>query len=433
MLTQSERREKIKAIIRVASGNFMEMYDFMVYGYYAIYIAKTFFPMENEYASLMLSLGTFGAGFLMRPFGAIVLGAYMDRHGRRKGLILTLALMAVGTFTIACTPGYDQIGLIAPVVVVLGRLLQGLSAGVELGGVSVYLAEIATPGNRGFYCAWQSASQQVAVMFAAILGVILNQMLPVEQMTIWGWRVPLVIGCLIIPLILILRRSLQETDVFKARVHRPSTKDVFRLVASNWQVVLYGAMMSTLTTTCFYLITAYTPTFGKRVLNLTMQDSLLVTLCVGLSNFMWLPIGGALSDRIGRRKMLLFFQIMTPIAAYPMMVWLTSDPSFSRLLMVELFFSFIFGTYNGAMIPYLAEVMPPEVRTSGFALAFSLATAIFGGFTPAVSTFLIHETGNRAMPAVWLSLAAILGLIAVLCLRHREKSIASAKAHEVLT
>jgi metabolite-proton symporter len=433
MLTQSERREKIMAIIRVASGNFMEMYDFMVYGYYAIYIAKTFFPMENEYASLMLSLGTFGAGFLMRPVGAIVLGAYMDRHGRRKGLILTLALMAIGTFTIACTPGYDQIGLLAPVVVVIGRLLQGLSAGVELGGVSVYLAEIATPGNRGFYCAWQSASQQIAVIFAAVLGVVLNQMLPVEQMTIWGWRVPLIIGCLIIPLILILRRSLQETDVFKARTHRPSTKDVFRMVAANWQVVLYGAMMSTLTTTCFYLITAYTPTFGKRVLNLTMQDSLLVTLCVGLSNFMWLPIGGALSDRIGRRKMLLFFQILTPLSAYPMMLWLTNDPSFSRLLMVELFFSFIFGTYNGAMIPYLAEVMPPEVRTSGFALAFSLATAIFGGFTPAVSTFLIHETGNRATPALWLSLAAILGLIAVLGLRRREKTIASAKADSVLT
>jgi MFS family permease len=205
------------------------------------------------------------------------------------------------------------------------------------------------------------------------------------------------------------------------------------MVAANWQVILYGAMMSTLTTTCFYLITAYTPTFGKRVLNLTMQDSLLVTLCVGLSNFMWLPIGGALSDRIGRRKMLLFFQILTPLSAYPLMLWLTNDPSFSRLLMVELFFSFIFGTYNGAMIPYLAEVMPPEVRTSGFALAFSLATAIFGGFTPAVSTFLIHETGNRATPALWLSLAAILGLIAVLGLRRREKTIASAKADSVLT
>jgi len=431
MLTQAERKEKLMAIVRVASGNFMEMYDFMVFGYYAIYIAKTFFPMENEYASLMLSFGTFGAGYLMRPLGAIILGAYIDKHGRRQGLIVTLALMAVGTFTIAITPGYAQIGLVAPLIIVLGRLVQGLSAGVELGGVSIYLAEIATPGNRGFYCAWQSASQQVAVMFAATLGVVLSQLLPPAQMTLWGWRVPLIIGCLIIPLILVLRRSLQETDVFKARSHRLNAKEILRLVAANWQLVLYGAMMSTLTTTCFYLITAYTPTFGKQVLNLSIHDSLLVTLFVGASNFLWLPIGGALSDRIGRRPLLYFFTITTPIMAYPAMVWLTSDPSFTRLLIVELYFSCIFGAYNGAMIPYLAEIMPPQVRTAAFSLAFSLATAIFGGFTPAVSTFLIHVTGNRATPALWLSLAAILALVAIVALKGRQASIA--KADAVLT
>ena len=431
MLTQAERKEKLMAIVRVASGNFMEMYDFMVFGYYAIYIAKTFFPMENEYASLMLSFGTFGAGYLMRPLGAIILGAYIDKHGRRQGLIVTLALMAVGTFTIAITPGYAQIGLVAPLIIVLGRLVQGLSAGVELGGVSIYLAEIATPGNRGFYCAWQSASQQVAVMFAATLGVVLSQLLPPAQMTLWGWRVPLIIGCLIIPLILVLRRSLQETDVFKARSHRLNAKEILRLVAANWQLVLYGAMMSTLTTTCFYLITAYTPTFGKQVLNLSIHDSLLVTLFIGASNFLWLPIGGALSDRIGRRPLLYFFTITTPIMAYPAMVWLTSDPSFTRLLIVELYFSCIFGAYNGAMIPYLAEIMPPQVRTAAFSLAFSLATAIFGGFTPAVSTFLIHVTGNRATPALWLSLAAILALVAIVALKGRQASIA--KADAVLT
>ena len=150
------------------------MYDFIVYGYYAVYIARTFFPAGNEFASLMLSLMTFGVGYLMRPVGAIVLGAYMDREGRRKGLIVTLALMAIGTLTIAVTPGYATIGLAAPLIVVAGRLLQGLSAGVELGGVSVYLAEIATPGKRGFYCSWQSGSQQIAVVFTALLGLVLT-------------------------------------------------------------------------------------------------------------------------------------------------------------------------------------------------------------------------------------------------------------------
>src|SRR5579872_5542139 len=164
---------KGKAIFRVVSGNFLEMFDFMVYGFYATAIAKTFFPNDSAFASLMLSLATFGAGFLMRPLGAIFLGAYIDRHGRRSGLILTLALMACGTLLIAAVPGYATIGLAAPLLVLIGRLLQGFSAGVELGGVSVYLAEIATPGRKGFYVSWQSASQQVAVMFAALLGLLL--------------------------------------------------------------------------------------------------------------------------------------------------------------------------------------------------------------------------------------------------------------------
>src|ERR1700730_199244 len=220
-MTEAGRREKIKAVIRVSSGNFLEMYDFMVFGYYAAAIGKTFFPKDNEFASLMLSLATFGVGFLMRPIGAVILGAYIDRHGRRAGLILTLALMSFGTISIACVPGYVSIGLLAPVLVVIGRLLQGFSAGVELGGVSVYLSEIATPGHKGFYLSWQSASQQVSVMAAALLGVALSSKLPPETMAVWGWRIPFVIGCLIIPILFWLQRSIEETKVFKARKTRP--------------------------------------------------------------------------------------------------------------------------------------------------------------------------------------------------------------------
>ena len=185
---------KLRSIIRVSSGNFLEMYDFMVYAYYASYIAHEIFPSSSEFASLMMTLGTFGAGYLMRPLGAVILGAYVDRHGRRAGLIFALFLMAVGTLVIAVTPAYRTIGIVAPVIVVLGRLMQGFSAGVELGGVSVYLSEIATPGHRGFFCAWQSASQQVAVMFASLLGVILSSVMPPATMTQWGWRVPFIIG-----------------------------------------------------------------------------------------------------------------------------------------------------------------------------------------------------------------------------------------------
>ena len=422
MLTPQERRAKISAVIRVASGNFLEMYDFIVYGYYAVYIGRAFFPASSAFASLMLSLVTFGVGYLMRPIGAIVLGAYIDRKGRRNGLIVTLGLMAIGTFTIAATPAYATIGIAAPLIVVAGRLLQGLSAGVELGGVSIYLAEIATPGNRGFYCSWQSASQQVAVVFTALLGVALTVVMPAAQMALWGWRIPLVVGCLIIPIILWLRRSLEETEAFRRMRHRPrKASEVFRIVAANWQVVLVGTMLSVMTTVTFYLITAYTPTFGSQALHLDPQQNLVVTLCVGISNFVWLPIGGLISDRIGRRPILYLIPVLALLTAYPAMSWLVVNPSFTKLLMVLLWFSFFFGLYNGAMIPFLAEIMPSEVRTAAFSLAFSLATAVFGGFTPAVCTYLIERTGNKAAPALWLSLAALLGLIGTLLSKRSEK------------
>ena len=413
---------KIWSIVRVASGNFLEMYDFMVFGYYAPEIARTFFPTASQFASLMLTLMTFGAGFLMRPLGAIVLGTYADHHGRRAGLILTLGLMSVGTVSIACLPGYQKIGLIAPLLVLLGRLLQGFSAGAELGGVSVYLSEIATPGHKGFYVSWQSASQQVAVMFAAVLGVLLHSRFSPAEMVAWGWRVPLLIGCSIVPLLFLLRRSLQETDEFKRRKTRLSGKEIVVLLASNWRVVAIGMLLTTMTTVSFYMITAYTPTFGSTVLHLASKDSLLVTLCVAASNLFWLPIMGALSDRVGRKPLLLACTLLALITAYPALAWLVVAPSFSRLLLVELWLSFLYASYNGAMVVALTEIMPIEVRTSGFSLAYSLATAIFGGFTPAISTYLIHITGNRAVPGLWLSFAAACGLTASLLVRSESRT-----------
>jgi len=423
MMILADRKSKLWSVIRVSSGNFLEMYDFMVFGYYASAIGKAFFPSGNSFVSLMLSLMTFGAGFLMRPLGALVLGAYTDKHGRRAGLLLTLGMMSIGIFSIACMPSYATIGLLAPLLVLLGRLLQGFSAGMELGGVSVYLSEIATPGHKGFYVSWQSGSQQIAVMFAAAVGVVLNAVLPPAKMQEWGWRVPLLLGCLIIPFLFRLRKSLAETSEFASRSHRPSSSEILRSLAANWGIVLVGTLMVTMTTVSFYMITAYTPTFGNSVLHLASSQSLIVTLCVGASNLFWLPIMGALSDRIGRRPLLLVCTVLMLITAYPAMLWLVGEPSFVRLLAVELWLSFLYGSYNGAMVVFLTEIMPVEVRTSGFALAYSLATAIFGGFTPALSTYLIHLTGNRAVPGLWLSFAAACGLIAAFLAKPQNATL----------
>ncbi len=420
MSNGTERAAKIATVIRVSSGNFLEMFDFFVFGYYAAAIGRTFFPSESEFASLMSSFMTFGAGFLMRPLGAIFLGAYIDTHGRRAGLILTLCLMAVGILLIALVPGYERLGFLAPLLVVAGRLVQGFSAGVELGGVSVYLAEIATPGHKGFYVSWQSGSQQVAVMFVALLGVGLSTILPPEAIARWGWRIPFLVGCLIIPMIFLLRRGLHETEAFLHRERHPTPREIFRSVAAHWRLVLTGMLLVTMTTVSFYFITAYTPTFGASVLHLGTTASLVVTLCVGLSNLFWLPVMGALSDRVGRRPLLITFTVLALISAYPALLWLVAAPSFAKLLTVELWLSFIYASYNGAMVVYLTEIMPEEVRTAGFSVAYSLATALFGGFTPAISTYLIHVSDNRAMPGLWLSFAALCGLAAALVLGHRR-------------
>jgi MHS family citrate/tricarballylate:H+ symporter-like MFS transporter len=417
MTPHSDRAAKIWSVVRVSSGNFLEMYDFFVFGYYASAIGKAFFPTGSPFAQLMAAFMAFGAGFLMRPLGAIVLGAYIDHHGRRAGLLLTLGLMAIGTLSIALVPGYATLGALAPVIIVLGRLIQGFSAGVELGGVSVYLSEIATPGHKGFYVSWQSGSQQVAVIFVAILGVWLSTILSPEDMTDWGWRVPFLIGCLIIPLIFMLRRSMQETEDFLERRRsgdHPTPEQILHALLQNWRIVIIGMMMVTMTTVSFYFITAYTPTFGKEVLKLTSNESLLVTLCVGLSNLLWLPVMGAVSDRVGRQPLLVLFTVLMLVSAYPVLSWLVAEPSFGRLLAVELWLSFLYGSYNGAMIVALTEIVPARLRTAGFSVAYSLATALFGGFTPAVATELIEWTGDRAVPGLWLMFAAGCGLTAAL-------------------
>ncbi len=278
----------------------------------------------------------------------------------------------------------------------------------------MYLFEIATPGRQGFYASWQSASQQLAVVLAALLGVTLSSLLTVPQMEAWGWRVPLLIGCLILPFVFLMRRSLVETEEFAARKRRPSIREILQSIRDNLSLIVMGTMLVTMTTVTFYTITAYTPTFGRTALHLADKDNLLVTLCVGVSNFIWLPVMGAVSDRLGRRPLLIGFTLLCLLTAYPALSWLVAGASFARLLAVELWLSFIFGSYNGAMVVYLIEIMPPEVRVSGFSLAFSTATALFGGFTPFIATALIEMTHNKAMPGAWLSAAAAAGLFATL-------------------
>jgi MHS family citrate/tricarballylate:H+ symporter-like MFS transporter len=420
-------KSRIGAILRATSGNFLEQFDFFLFGFYAPIIAKAFFPSENETAALLNAYGVFWLGALMRPVGAIVLAPYVDRIGRRQGLIVTLGIMAIGTVVITVCPSYATIGLAAPFIVLIGRLLQGFSAGVELGGVSVYLSEIATPGNRGFYTSFQSSSQQVAIFVASIIGYVLNQSMPASTIAAWGWRIPFFIGCLIIPLIFLLRRTLEETPAFLAMKKHPTASEVYASAIENWRIVVLGMMIAVLTTTTFYFITVYGPGFGKE-LKLSAADSLLVTLLVAVTNFIWNPVGGAVSDRVGRKPVLLTIAVLSLLTAYPALSWLAAAPSFGKLLAVEMMFSFYFGVYSGTMLGSLVEIVPAHVRTTCFSIAFALAAGLFGTATPLVSAWLIDKTGNKASPAAWLMFAAVLGIIAALAVYRGGRTVAAQDA-----
>jgi len=424
-------KSRLGAIIRATSGNFLEQFDFFLFGFYAQDIARAFFPSTNDTAALLNAYGVFWLGALMRPVGAVVLGAYIDRIGRRQGLIFTLSLMALGTVVITLCPPYAAIGVAAPVIVLIGRLIQGFSAGVELGGVSVYLSEISTPGNRGFYTSIQSSSQQVAIFVAAILGFMLREVIPGDVIfaAIGGgvakWRIPFFIGCLIIPVIFFLRRSLEETPAFLAMRKHPTASEVFASATANWRIVVLGMMIAVLTTTTFYFITVYAPGFGKQ-LNLSAQGTLLVTLLVAVTNFFWNPVGGAVSDRVGRKPVLLTIAGLAFVTAYPALHWLAAEPTIGKLVLVQMMFSFYFGTYSGAMLGCLVEIVPAHVRTTCFSIAFALAAGIFGTATPFVSTALIAKTGgDRASPAYWLMFGAALGIIGALTVYRGGKAMAT--------
>ncbi|SIO19038.1 MFS transporter, MHS family, citrate/tricarballylate:H+ symporter [Bradyrhizobium erythrophlei] len=425
-------KSRIGAILRATSGNFLEQFDFFLFGFYASAIAKAFFPSENETAALLNAFGVFWLGALMRPVGAIVLGSYIDRIGRRKGLIVTLALMALGTVVITICPSYAAIGIAAPIIVLIGRLIQGFSAGVELGGVSVYLSEIATPGNRGFYTSFQSSSQQVAIFVAAIIGFILSEAMPGDTFldSIGGiakWRIPFLVGCIIIPVIFFLRRTLEETPEFLKMKKHPTANEVFASAIANWRIVVLGMMIAVLTTTTFYFITVYAPGFGKE-LKLSASDTLLVTLLVAVTNFIWNPVGGAVSDRLGRKPVLVTIATLSFLTAYPALHWLAAAPTFGKLLAVQMMFSFYFGVYSGTMLGCLVEIVPAHVRTTCFSIAFALAAALFGTFTPYISTQLIKWTGDRASPACWLMFGAALSIIAALTVYRGGRTIETREA-----
>ncbi|MFL9900844.1 tricarballylate/proton symporter TcuC [Paraburkholderia fungorum] len=413
--TGEKSKVGVKPIIQVVAGNGLEIYDFMIYGYYARYIAQTYFPSHNQYVSLMMSLMTFAFGFLARPIGAIVIGSYTDRHGRRKGLILALSLMSLGIIAVACTPSYASIGMAAPIIVLCGRLLQGFSAGAELGGVVVYLAEIAPPKKRAFYTCWQAGSQQISVMAASLAGFLLLCWLAPDELRAWGWRIPLMLGCAVIPIMFWLRSSLAETSVFARKKKTPTVSEICTNLVAGWRTIVLGMGMAAMATVTSQTITTYAPTF---ISSLKLGDSagFAILFFGGLSVLIWLPIMATVADRVNRRTMLIAVTLLAGVSAYPMLSWLAAEPTVLKFAVVELWFSFIYASYSSVQVAALVELVPPDARTSGYAFAQAVAAAVLGGFTPAILTWLTHAFHSNAMVGVWLAINAGISLVAALAL-----------------
>lgn len=409
-VTSSSSLRKVVAAATI--GTALEWFDLVVYGFFAVVIAKLFFPSENEVASLIAALSTFGVSYLMRPVGALILGAYSDRYGRKKGLTLSIALMAIGTMMITLTPSYASIGFAAPVIVVLGRLVQGVSAGGEFGTSTSFLVEHSPVAKRGFYASFQMAAQGATAVIAALFGTLLTKYLTPEQLLGWGWRIPFAFGLLIIPVASYIRHHVDETPVFQISQH--TTRPVRETFTNNKVRLLLAIGIYALVTTASYVIVLYLPTFAIKQLKLDPSLAFAGSLLMGALLLVGAPLAGALADRFGRKKVLFVFAIYLVALQFPLFRWLLSNPNPSVFLTMCFFFGIGIAGYQGPMPAVLSELFPSRIRTTGLALTHNLAVATFGGFAPLILTWGIHVTHSNLVPAAYVTVAGIVSMVCML-------------------
>ncbi|MGF6510508.1 MFS transporter [Paraburkholderia sp. 32] len=414
-------------------GNALEWFDFLVYGYFATIIAKQFFPMQDEWLSTLLAIATFGLSFLMRPLGAIVLGVYGDRKGRKAALTLAIALMMVGTFTMAVMPPFSTIGLAAPLLVLLARLVQGFAVGGEFGSATAFMVEHSAT-RRGYYASWQFASQGLAAITAAAFGSLLTAWLPAEHLNNWGWRVPFVFGLLVGPVGYYIRSHLDETPEFLAlreeRAAREAagehkvvsgTKDAS--FSNQWVNLLLAIGMVAQSTVGVYVLQLYMPLYAVKQLHMAAAASFGVVVLNGGMQFIFSPIMGALSDRIGRIRIMLSTSILMGLLIYPMFAWLQTHPTIGWLLVLQGVAGIFKASYSGPMPALMSEIFPTQVRSTGLSIGYSIGVTIFGGFAPTIVETFIHLTGDKLAPSYYVLLAAVLSGVSLIIVALRMRRV----------
>lgn len=415
-LTSNEPHDATRRMIPAAViGNTLEWFDFAVYGFFAITISKLFFPTGDETSSLLLTVATFGVGFVMRPIGAVILGALGDTHGRKAALSTTILLMALGTAMIGLAPTYADAGLWAPAWIVLARLIQGFSAGGEVGGATAFLVEHAPKDRKGYFASWQQASQAGALLLGSLFGATLTGVLSPQQLEAWGWRIPFLFGLVIGPVGWYIRAKTREPATFeRAKAANQQASPLRQVMGSYRKEIVAGFGVTIVWTVCTYFFLVYMPTYAVRTLKLPQSASLWANGAGLLVLVVLAPVFGGLSDRIGRRPLLVGFAAAILVLAYPALWLLTAFPSAATLTAVLIVFAALIAGFTGPAPAAMAELYPPQVRSTGLSIAYNFAVTIFGGFAPFIATALIARTGSPLAPAWYVMFAAAASLVALL-------------------
>lgn len=422
-------RGMVRRIVFSSSiGNALEWFDFLVYGYFAPMIAKQFFPVHDEWLSTLLAVGTFGISFLMRPLGAIVLGIYGDRKGRKAALTLAIALMMAGTLAMAVMPPYASIGIAAPLLILLARLVQGFAVGGEFGSATAFMVEHST-AKRGYYASWQFASQGAAAILAASFGGVLAWWLPPEQLQAWGWRVPFFFGLVLGPVGWYIRSHLDETPEFIANQQAQRTQDARATkepgLGRQWVNLLLAVGIVAQSTVGVYILQLYMPMYAVKQLHMAAATSFGVVVLNGGLQFALSPVMGALSDRIGRIRIMLTTSILLASLTYPMFALLQRHPTLGWLLVLQGAAGIFKAAYSGPMPALMSEIFPVRVRSAGLSIAYSVGVTLFGGFAPTIAEVLIHVTGDTLAPAYYVSVAAVISGVSLAIVGWRTMRQAS--------
>lgn len=409
-------------IVAAVIGNALEWYDFIVFGFLAVLISRLFFPAESEYSSLLMTTATFGVGFFMRPVGGVLLGIYADRRGRKAALQLIIAMMTVAIALIAFAPPYAAIGVAAPLLIVLARLLQGFATGGEFASATAFLIESAPAGRRGLYGSWQMFGQGLAVFCGAGVTALVTRGLTPEALEAWGWRIPFLIGLLIGPVGLWIRRHLSETEAFLEAHRAPKEKQsLARMLRKHLREVVAVMGVTVCGTAGFYVILIYMPTFASKQLGLPLGEAFTAQVVAVALLTVLMPVFGALSDRVGRKLLVILSTAGLLVVAHPLFAWVHAAPSFDRLVAMQVVLCALLAVYFGPISAVMAEQFPAGVRSTGLALAYNIAVMVFGGFAQFIVTWLIHATGIAIAPVFYVMFAAALGLVAALFLTDRTK------------